>query len=327
MTALRLLAAPLAVTGLIAAPAAWAGNLEPSGLNLGNTSFFDGFSSTHPGWAYIGYLQDTHYDRIADNQGHAAAGVIDPRIDATLLVNQFAYTSSQTLFDGRGHLGFNAILPLARLDADVDAASPVKLRARSGVGDVTFAVSLQFDPVIDRGRPVFSQRFELGAIAPVGSYDASRDVNPGSNFWSIVPNWAATWLPTPRTEVSWRLNYLYNFANDKPANLPPTVTRTRAGQAAWLNFTASYAVKENLNIGLNGYYFRQFTDDRYSYVGGGSDNWVFGDTGRALVLAIGPGLSWKAGRGNIVNINAYAQTEVRNRSRGATLNLNWVHPL
>jgi len=320
--------AAAAAVCLLCLPAARAGNLEPAGINLGNTSFFDGFSSTTPGWAYLAYFQYGRYSHITDDSGKDSGGFTRPRIATTVLVNQLAYTTGQTFFDGTAHLGFNALLPVAHLDASFNANSPTRLGTRSGVGDLTLATTLQFDPVIREGRPVFSQRFELGLIAPTGRYSTSADINPGAHFWSLVPNWAATWLPTPRTEVSWRLNYLYNFVNDKPANLPPSVSRTQAGQAAWLNFTASYAVLPNLNVGLNGYYFQQLTRDRYRYADGSIDNGQdFGDTGKVRLFAIGPGLSWKAGQGNVLNVNLYVQTQARNRNRGNVLNVNWIHPL
>lgn len=320
-------AAAIGIACVLNLSAAQAGALQPSGINLGNTSFFDGFSSTTPGWAYLGYLQYGRATRINDDSGQSSSSFRTPRIESTILVNQLSYTTGVAFFDGKAHLGFNGVLPVARLNASFDPTSPVKLGASSGVGDITLEATLQFDPAVREGRPVFSQRLGLATIAPTGRYSASSDINPGSNFWSLVPSWAATWLPTPRTEVSWRLNYLYNFANRRPANLPPSVTETQAGQTVWLNFTASYAVLPHLSLGLNGYYLRQLTDDRYRYANGSSDSGLaFGNTGKSSVFAIGPGLSWKFGKGQMLNLNYYVQTQARNRSRGNVLNVNWIHP-
>src|SRR5262245_34900487 len=44
-----------AAVQMVAAPPAQAGNLEPNGLNLGLTSFFDGFGRSEEGFAYLGY--------------------------------------------------------------------------------------------------------------------------------------------------------------------------------------------------------------------------------------------------------------------------------
>ncbi|MDE2150705.1 MAG: transporter [Betaproteobacteria bacterium] len=308
-------------------PAAQAGNLEPAGINLGGTSFFDGFGGTQPGWTYLGYYQFSNLNHIEDNSGKDSPAFKNPSIEGLVIVNQFAYTTGTTLFDGNAHLGLTALLPLVRFSTSFDASSPVKLTSANGVGDLTFGTYLQFNPVIIHGRPVFSQRIELDVVAPVGRYSPSTNINPGSNFWSLVPYWAATWLPTPRTEVSWRVNYLYNFANSSPDALPPTVTNTKAGQAAWVNFTASYAVMPSLNIGLNGYYFKQLTADTYHYSNGSTDNGSqFGDTGKTELFAIGPGLFWKQSPTSMWAANLYFQTQAHNDTRGTVLNIHWTHP-
>lgn len=322
-----LAAAVLAVGATAAPPTAWAGNLQPSGINLGNTSFFDGFGNTKPGWAYLGYLQHGSFNRVVDSSGNDSPGFHDPDITATLWVNQINYSTGQTFFDGRARLGFNAILPVTRLRASFADSSPARLNAGGGIGDLTLGATLQFEPTIRDGRPVFSHRAEIGTIVPIGRYNETADMNPGANFWSLTPNWAATWLPTPRTEVSWRLNYIYNFSNSSPANLAPSVTKTKAGQAAWVNFTASYAVLPQLSVGLNGYYYHQLTGERYYYADGSVDSGLqFGDTGKSRVLAIGPGLQWRPTERDMLNVNLYIQTYARNRTRGKVLNVNWIHP-
>lgn len=316
-----------AATCAIGIPAAQAGNLEPSGINIGGTSFFDGFGATEPGLAYLGYYQYSNLTHIEDNSGNDVPAFKSPKIEAFLMLNQLAYTTSQTFFNGSAHLGFTALLPLLHFNTSFASDSPVKLDSADGFGDLTFGPYLQFNPVMSGGRPVYSQRVEFDVIAPIGRYSQTTDINPGAHFWSLNPYWAATWLPTPKTEVSWRLHYLYNFANSSPGALPPTVTKTKAGQAAWVNFTASYAVRPNLNVGINGYYFKQFTNDIYNYTNGTTDNGIqFGDSGKAEFFAIGPGLFWKAGPKNIWAVNLYFQTNAKNHTRGNVLNIHWVHP-
>ncbi len=305
------------------APMAQAGNLEPAGLNLGGTSFFDGFGATQPGWAYLGYYQYQHYTSIKDNNGNDVTNIGNPKIDVWLMLNQLAYTTGATFFNGNAHLGFTGLLPLLHFNASDDPGSAIPLSSNDGFGDLTFGPYLQFNPVISGGRPVYSQRIELDIIAPTGRYSSSTNINPSSNFWSINPYWAATWLPTPKTEVSWRLHYLYNFKNNDPG-LPQT-SSDKAGQAAWVNFTASYAVKPDLNVGINGYYFQQLTNDTYNSAIPGIAQ-ITGDTGKARFLGIGPGLFWKAGPTNMWAVNLYFQTDVRNHTQGKVINIHWTHP-
>jgi hypothetical protein len=161
-------------------------------------------------------------------------------------------------------------------------------------------------------------------IAPVGRYSASVNINPGAHFWSLAPYWAASWLPSARTELSWRLSYLYNFSNDT-TDLPG-VRSDRAGQAAWVNFSASYAVRPNLNVGISGYYFQQLTRDLYGAANPALAALINGDTGKARFLALGPGLFWRADPRNLWSLNLYFRTDARNSTEGRVLNLRWIHP-
>jgi hypothetical protein len=159
---------------------------------------------------------------------------------------------------------------------------------------------------------LFVQRFTLATILPTGRYKQDLDINQGSGHASFNPYWAATFLPAPRWEASWRLHYLYNFKNDKPAasmKIPfngQPVTSTQAGQAAWVNFATSYAVTPDVSLGINGYYFQQLTDSR-------ANGTRLADS-RERVLGIGPGLMWRISPKQAVWINAYSESMVRNRS-------------
>lgn len=88
--------------------------------------------------------------------------------------------------------------------------------------------------------------------------------------------------------MSWRAHYLYNFKNDSPAASRTqqingqTVTNTQAGEAAWVNFGASYAITPDVSIGINGYYFEQLSNHRANGV-------ELADS-RERVLGVGPGL-------------------------------------
>lgn len=325
--------------------AASAANLEPAGINLGGTSFFDGFGRNTEGFTYLAYFQ---YARAREIHGTLMAGgdaskplpvFKDPSIDVFVFINQLAYTFPGDLFGGAAHAGINFLLPLVGFD--VSFAPPTMADPRSatltdnglGLGDLTFGPTLQFKPIIAGGRPVFSQRFEVDVIAPTGAYDPSVDINQSSNFVSIVPYWAATVLPLPHWEISARLHYLYNFKNVRPAfgrlytNVqPPPVQSAQAGQAGWVNFATSYEILSGLSVGANGYYFHQFNLDLWEMLDGTTNPGImYNDTGHKRIFAIGPGVMWSAAEHEKFFANVYFQLHVENGEQANVLNLRWVH--
>lgn len=321
---LKLLGATVPVLGLAASmSSAQASTLQPNGINLGGSSFMDGFGKQDAGLAYIGLLQYRDSDRIYDARGNDNPAFVRPRLRSTVLLNQLAYTSEQRLFGGR--LGATALLPVVRLAASSAPGSYVSLDSADSarMGDLTLGMFLQMDPVIEQGRPVFSQRFEIDVIAPSGDYDARHSANIGANSWAFNPYWAMTFLPSPRLEFSTRLHYLYNGRNDDPA-LGPAIREVKAGQAVWANFTASYQVLPQLRVGLNGYWFRQITDDKLNGqrdpVGAIAARGV-----RSTDLSLGPGALWTVDRNNLVFVNVYQPVRLRNASGGFHMNLRWIH--
>ncbi|CBA17518.1 transporter [Xanthomonas albilineans] len=292
----------------------------PTGLDTGGTSFFDGFTSTKPGWAAIQYLRRYDFDAIKDAHGDDVPVFRDPHIGSSVWITQVVYVSGYKMFGGA--LGFNALAALVDLDASFARNSPMALRANGvGLGDLTIGPYLQMDPVIHDGRPVFSQRFELDALVPIGKFDQHRDINQGSGYWSVLPNWAFSILPTPRWEISGRLNYIYNFRADKASNVPQfggfVFHNGQAGDAVWLNFASSLELVKDLHIGINGYYLKQLRDNR-------TNDLRVADS-KQTQFYLGPGLSWRIDQHNIFNANFYMPVEVKNAPSGDNVNFQYVH--
>jgi hypothetical protein len=329
------------VFGLIAATIGWwiegqadAANQEPKGLNLGLTSFYDGLGRTEEGFVYLAYLTYGMGRSINGDNGKAEAAFNNPQIDVFALVNQIVYVLPEALFDGAAHPGFTWILPLLAFRTSFDPPPPppgIQLKDNGvGFGDLTMGPFLQFKPTFVDGRPVFSHRFELDLVAPIGAYNPDKDINQSANFFSFNPYWAATVLPVRGLEISARIHYLFNAANQRPTPLPPPdgplVRSAQAGQAGWVNFTASYEVIHRFHLGVNGYYFRQFTDDRYwSADGSKLDPARVGDSGQASFLGIGPGLFWDIDKENKLMANVYFEPIANNATGQNVFNLHYIH--
>ena len=212
----RLASTFTALIGAMAGPVA-AYDLPP--VNLGFTSFLDGAPPSGPGWYFQQYLQTLRGAKLVDADGDqlrlpTADGLERAEVDVDISLTQLVYQSDQELVLG-GKWGVNVMLPYASFD--LDPADNFAISANSGgLGDLLVGPFLQWDPVMGPNGPRFVQRVELQMIFPTGKYDDDRTLNPGSNFFSFNPYWAATAFITPRWTASWRLHYLWNDTNDNP---------------------------------------------------------------------------------------------------------------
>jgi hypothetical protein len=289
-------------------------------LNLGFTSFMDGAPPSGPGWYVQQYLQTYRNGKLKDADGKdlrvpTPRGLEKADVDVNAGLTQVIYQSDQPLLWG-GKWAVNLILPYANFD--LDPSDNFVLSANGGgLGDLLVGPYLQWDPIMGPNGPKFMHRVEFQMIFPTGKYDSEDALNPGSNFFSFNPYWAATAFLTPEWTLSWRLHYLWNAKNEDPW-APLMADDSQAGQAVHLNFATAYELlPKRLRLGINGYYLKQFTE---SEVDGRN---LSGS--KEQVLGIGPGLVYHFSRHDHLFFNAYWESNVENRPRGSRFNLRYVH--
>ena len=285
-------------------------------VNLGLTSFMDGGPPAGPGLYFTQYFQYYHTDQLNDRDGNALP-LTDPDVDVWVSLSQFIYQSDQKLLAG-GKWGVDVIIPVVRIDAEYGGSGAGPEDNGTGVGDIVVGPFLQWDPIVKNGRPIFMHRIELQFILPTGKYDADKELNPGSNFFSFNPYWAGTFFITPKWTASTRIHYLWNAENDDPNRGFGNAGETQAGQAIHINFATAYELIPNtLRLGITGYYLKQLNDTKAD----GRDV----DGRKEMVFGIGPGAVWHLSKNNHLFFNAYTETKAENRPEGHRFILRWVH--
>ncbi|MCJ8501183.1 SphA family protein [Desulfatitalea alkaliphila] len=284
-------------------------------VNLGVTSFLDGGPPAGPGLYISQYVQRWTSDYFADGNGKRAfPDFADEDLEAWISLTQFIYQSDQAVLAG-GKWGLNVIVPYVSLDASY-AVPGFPEDNGAGLGDLTVGPLLQWDPVMGANGPRFMHRVELSLILPTGKYSSTKELNPGSNFFSFNPYWAGTLFITPKWTVSTRIHYLWNAKNGNP-NHRLAADDSQAGQAVHLNFATAYQVLPMLRLGISGYYLKQLSDDK---VDGNKQPGT-----KEQALGIGPGLLLHISKDAHLFFNAYFESQAENRPEGERFQLRFVY--
>ncbi|MGA3371674.1 MAG: transporter [Terracidiphilus sp.] len=305
----------------------------PSGINLGSTSYYDGFGRTRPGVTLLEYFRWSHNTGISDANGNENANFIAPRINAFPDLIQLIVASKWRPFGGTA--GFSVLAPLVGLQSSFAANSPKKLsNSEFGIGDIIAGPIYQSKFFAGEGAgkdsspksaaqssPYFAYRFQFLVQIPNGEFDRTKNINPGSGYWAVAPYIAATYLPVSRLEMSTRFHYQYNLATDKLPNPPPiphlVYTSGQAGQLVYDNFTTSYRFTKKLYLGANAYGLYQLSPDKTNGVKVGG--------ARETQFYLGPGGGCDFGKANTLNVNLYLKVEAHNTASGPSLQLLYIH--
>jgi hypothetical protein len=263
-------------------------------VNLGETSFEDGFGA--PGWLVQEFPDAYVANEIKDGNGNSISGTNHLTTYST--TTHAAYISTIHVFGA--WLAFDVLQPVADVDLKTDGTS---FRA-SGPADLTFGPGLQW-ATTTIGGGVFAHRFVCDISVPTGSYNDRQPVNIGNHCVVINPYYAVTY-ELEKIEFSTRIHYLWNTTNDDPF-VGYGIRNTQAGQAVHINHAISYEAWKDVRVGFNGYWLQQLTDDKVNGI----------TVPNSLERTVGLGAGLQIRRQNIwYHLNAFKEADVRNRPSG-----------
>lgn len=147
-----------------------------------------------------------------------------------------------------------------------------------------------------------------------GSYEKSKVLNPGLGYTTYAPELALTYTPTPAWEISLDARVGFNTRNNS--------TKYQSSNDFTVDYVAGYRPVPNLpalQIGLNGYYYKQIADDYQNNVKVGNGN-------RGQVFGIGPSIRYDIGHGGLI-LKWQHELAVENRTKGDRIWFQFAVPL
>ncbi len=153
-----------------------------------------------------------------------------------------------------------------------------------------------------------NQSVALEVVLPLGAYDAAARVNTGRNYWQFAPAYALSYRPSAETTLGFKLRYGINTEN--------SATRYRSGNELTLEYSAGYKLTAATSLGIQGYLFRQTTDDELNGLATSASNGRLVGSGignRGSANAIGPFLSYRISPRFAVTAKYQHDFDVRNR--------------
>jgi hypothetical protein len=296
----------------------------PAGINLGSTSFYDGFGRIKPGVTLLQYFRWTHDTEIANDAGKENLLFSAPSLNIFPALTQTIVTSKWHPFGGTG---VSVLVPIVDLNSDFAATSPKKLSSNGvGIGDVIAGPIFQskyfvHDPAQGDRNSYLAFRAQFLVQFPTGKFAPGKSLNPGTGYWAVAPYLSATWLPVSRLEMSTRFHYQYNLATQRipaPPPIPGLVYKSgQAGQLLYDNLTASWKFTRKLYLGGNAYGVYQLTPDR--------TNGIRVAKARETQLYLGPGGGYDFSKKDTLNVNLYLKVEAHNAAAGPALQLLYIH--
>lgn len=245
------------------------------------------------GLYFLGYYQQYNATKFLDSKGKELIPNFD--LDAHVLVPRMVGMTNQNIFGGQ--LGFYGILPLVDLHVKMADQSD----QRSGIGD--FVVG----PMLGWHQGNHHWVTALENVLPTGAYNANRLANIGKNYYTFRPIVAYSYHDKG-WDLSTKLSYSFNTKNDD--------TDYQSGQYFAADYSVGYEVVPNINFGIQGYVFKQMSDDK-------KDNVDIGFRGQSV--AVGPAIQYQQ-KGWSLEAKYLAETKVENRPKGdaAWLKLIWA---
>ncbi|MBB1601296.1 transporter [Variovorax sp. UMC13] len=257
------------------------------------------------GLHFLSYYQHYGASHSKDNGGADNARLAYYEAEANTVALRLSYVWPGVRLWG-ANVETRAALAVPTVDLSLGIARPGPLGPLDRSGSKTGIGDLQFAPLLlGWHHGDVHQTAGAEGFLPIGEFNKNAAVNIGRNYWQVAPFYALTWTPGNRWQLSTKVRYAVNSKN--------RATDYRSGNEFTIEYSAGFVVTPGLALGINGYMYRQTTDDKQAGLV------VNGNGNRGRVDAIGPYVSFNITPKVAVMARLQVEYGARNRSEGTRL--------
>lgn len=255
---------------------------------IGTENFTAG-AAPPPGLYVLEYLNSYTARRVNDGEGNAQP-VPGFKVRAAAAVTRLIWVTPQEALGG--HVTVHAILPLVDLSVRAGGRSD----SRTGFGDVTVGSAIAWHHSAQ-----LHSVLGLDVVLPTGAYDRTRLANIGRNYLSLQPLGVLTWMDPSGFNGDVKATLNFNRTNSD--------THYRSGRELILDYAVGWGLGNGWVVGLGGYVYRQWSDDKLGGVP------VPGSRGRSQ--SIGPSVRYANSKGWLITAKVEKEFGARNRAQGS----------
>ena len=234
----------LCILATFLATSAQVRGLYPPGMSATYSGITPG-----PGFSYVNQLLIYSRSTMRDRNGKITATGNNSVI---LDMNSFVWVSKKE-FLGGARFSMSATLPIARNSLTNEATGPIS--GASGFGDSYYQPF-----ILGWNKERVAVRAVYGFLAPTGRYEAGRNDNVGSGYWTHVFASGQTVYLTKKKATTFSAFQMYEFHTRQPG------TNIHPGQTFDLDFSLMHAIRlrgdRSFQVGLIGYNQYQTTDKK-----------------------------------------------------------------
>src|ERR1035437_404014 len=288
--------AALLLHGGLAGATELGGSSYPVGVELGYGDMLP------PGLYHLAYYSHAQAASLKGSSGQDL-GWTRYRLTADTGSYRMQYVWTTTLLGAGAESALVLPFPYIDLEKQVASALPDTSGRRFAMTD-PLLVPLR----LAWKREDLNQSVALEIVAPLGAYDVNARVNTGRNYWQFAPAYALTFRPSAETAFGFKLRYGINTENN--------ATSYRSGNELTVEYSAGYKSSPAMTLGLQGYLFRQTTDDELNGQSTSATNGRLIGSGignRGSANSIGPFLSYRVSPRFSVTIKYQRDYDVKNR--------------